>query len=147
MKVILLKDVAKIGRRNEVVNVPDGYAMNQLIPKNMAAPATPTNLKKIEKLEAQAAASVEADNERFSSAKKALSEKVIKIEVDSNDQGHLFKAVNEADISAAAKGVGVDIESAMVVIKTPIKELGEHELSLKLGGNTASFTIEVIKKG
>ena len=48
MKVILLKDVAKIGRRFEIKEVPDGYALNKLIPKNMAQFATPENIKRIE---------------------------------------------------------------------------------------------------
>ncbi len=47
MQVILLQDVAKIGRRFDVVNVADGYGLNKLIPQGMAKPATPENIKKI----------------------------------------------------------------------------------------------------
>ena len=47
MKVILLKDVAKIGRRHEVAEVPDGYALNMLIPKGLAKAGTPENIKKL----------------------------------------------------------------------------------------------------
>jgi peptidylprolyl isomerase len=65
MKVILLQDVAKIGKRFEVANVPDGYALNQLIPKRMAEPATPANMKKIERRQAERTASAEASTARF----------------------------------------------------------------------------------
>ena len=54
MKVILLQDVAKIGKRSDLVEVPDGYAMNQLIPKRMAETATAQNKKRIAKQQADA---------------------------------------------------------------------------------------------
>ena len=60
MKVILLQDVAKIGKRFETVDVPDGYALNMLIPKRMAEPATPENLKRVDARRTKAAAAAGA---------------------------------------------------------------------------------------
>lgn len=146
MKVILLQDVAKIGRRSELVEVPDGYALNQLIPKRMAEPATAANKKRIDRLQASAEANKAADEARFETAQKALSEKTIQIAADVNEQGHAFKAVNENDIAEAAQSVGIDIEAAMIVVGAPIKEVGEHKVELVRGNSKAEFTIEVIKK-
>ena len=146
MKVILLQDVAKIGKRSQLVEVPDGYALNQLIPKHMAEPATAANMKRIEKMQASTAASQEADKSRFEAAAKALSEKTIEIATEVNEQGHSFKAVSEADIADAAQAAGVDIEAAMISTAAPIKEIGEHEVSLVRGDEKATFTITVIKK-
>lgn len=146
MKVILLQDVAKIGRRSQVVEVPDGYALNQLIPKRMAEAATVVNMKRIEKLQATLKASSAADETRFEKAHKALTEKNVKIATDLNEQGHSFKAVSERDIAEAAQEMGIDIEASMIVLAQPIKEAGEHEVELVRGDKKVKFTIEVTKK-
>lgn len=146
MKVILLQDVAKIGRRSEIVDVPAGYARNQLIPKKMAETATPANLKRIQRQHALTAEVQAAGASRFEAAVEALKAAKVTVAIEANEKGHTFKAVNEADIVTAAKAAGVDIEAAMVSIAAPIKELGEHAVELTSGAATASFTIEVIKK-
>lgn len=146
MKVILLQDVAKIGKRFEVTEVPDGYATNQLIPKRMAEPATPANLKRIERRQAENDANKEASEAVFTVAKKALAEKTVTVTVDANEQGHLFKAVSEADVAEAAKAAGVDVEASQIKISIPIKSVGEHSLKLVNGVSSAEFTIEVVKK-
>ncbi len=146
MKVILLQDVAKIGRRFDVAEVPDGYALNQLIPKQMAEAATPANMKRIERRQAESTATKEAGQASFESAKAALLAEVVTVVVEANDKGHLFKAVHEADIAAAAKEAGVEVDVSMIKISSPIKEIGDHEIVLASGGDTAAFTIKVTKK-
>lgn len=146
MKVILLQDVAKIGKRFSVVDVPDGYAANQLIPKKMAEPASPVNLKKIERRQAGVDASKQADAIKFEKAKDQMLANVVKVLVDANEQGHLFKAVHEIDVIASAKVAGIDIDPSMLKINHPIKEVGTHTITLTQGGVTAEVTIEVVKK-
>lgn len=146
MKVILLQDVAKIGKRSDLVEVPDGYALNQLIPKRMAEPATAANKKRIEKLQANAQASSAADETRFETAHKALVEHTVKIATELNEQGHSFKAVSENDIAEAAQEMGIDISAAMIVVGQPIKEAGEHTVELVRGDKKVKFTVEVMKK-
>lgn len=146
MKVILLQDVAKIGKRSELVEVPDGYALNQLIPKHMAEPATAANQKRIERLQKDAASKQEQDKTRFEAAIKALTEKSVTIHTEANELGHLFKAVNEKDIADAAQDAGVDIDAAMIVVGAPIKDVGEHTVELIRGDQKSTFTIEVIKQ-
>jgi len=146
MKVILLQDVAKIGKRSNLVEVPDGYALNHLIPKRMAEAATAQNKKRIEKLQAEAETNKEADKARFAAAQAALTAKTIQVSAEVNDKGHAFKAVSEQDIAEAAQAAGVDVEAAMLVVGTPIKEVGEHTVELVRGDNSATITIEVIKK-
>lgn len=146
MKVILLQDVAKIGKRSALVEVPDGYALNQLIPKGMAEPATAANQKRIERMQAAAAATDSAEQDKFAAAAQALSEKGLEIAMEVNEQGHAFQAVHQADIVIAAEAAGVTIDEAMVVIDQPIKELGEHTVSLVRGDSKADITINVIKK-
>jgi large subunit ribosomal protein L9 len=146
MKVILLQDVAKIGRRTEVVEVPDGYALNQLIPKKMAEPATKSNLKKIEKLHTAKTEAQTANQETFTSAVTILRENTPVITVEANEQGHTFKAVSAEDVADSANQHGANIDSKMVVFEEPIKSIGEHEIELKLGDSVAKFTINVVSK-
>lgn len=146
MKVILLQDVAKIGKRYEVVNLPDGYALNQLIPKKMAEPATPSNLKKIELRKTKIDASKQSDTEKFEAVKSILSETKITVAFDANEQGHLFKAVHEADIVKAAQEQSIDLPLSMVKIVNHIKSLGEHQFNLVHDTKSVPLVIEVVKK-
>lgn len=146
MKVILLRDVAKIGKKSQVVDVPDGYARNQLIPKGMVELATTANLKRVERQNSITAASQEADQNRFSEALEVLKENVLKIPVEVNEKGHAFKAVNEKEIVEAAKLAGADIQESMVFVDSPIKEVGEHKIHLVSDSEKVEVTIEVVKK-
>lgn len=146
MKVILLQDVAKIGKRSDLVEVPDGYALNQLIPKHMAEAATKQNKKRIEKLQAATESNKAADQARFAAAEKALTGITIQVPAEVNDKGHAFKAVSEQDIAEAAQAAGIDVTAAMLVVGTPIKDVGEHTIELTRGESIVSITIEVIKK-
>lgn len=143
MKVILLQDVAKIGRKNSVVEVPGGYAQNQLIPKGWAKPATTENLKSIKNLQSIKAASNEKAEETFFEIKKKLEEKPITISGLKSDKGHLFAAVKVEKIIEAAKEVGIEIPASMVSIDTPIKSVGEHAVTLKEGKHKAVIIIKI----
>lgn len=146
MKVILLQDVAKIGRRSQLVEVPDGYALNKLIPSGLAEAATPINLKRNQKLQADKAQGQESELAKFTELVAALRQTTVKIAMEVNEKGHAFKAVSEKDMAEAAKAAGIGLEATMVKIASPIKEVGEHQLELVLGTNKAYFTIEVVKK-
>ncbi len=143
MKVILIQDVAKIGRKHEVVNVPDGYGLNQLIPKGLAKPATKDNLKQIEQLQAEKGVKQGALTERFFAAKKALAESTVVLKNHKNDKGHLFAAIKPEEIVVALSGQGIVVEKSMIKIATPIKTTGEHEVELIQGENHTTFKINV----
>lgn len=142
MKVILLRDVAKIGRRFEVVSVPDGYALNLLIPKKDAEPATPANLKKIAQQKARSASVKEADLSTFKIMAEKLCQEPLSIKTKVNDSGHLFQSVHASDIVSAAKEKGIEITENTIQIEKPIKEAGEHKVTLKL--QTVSYTLPIV---
>lgn len=144
MKVILLQDVAKIGRRFAVVDVPDGYALNRLIPSRLAEPATPGNLKQLEKRAAASAATKEADHEMFVKSLEILKDKNVVVTVEANEQGHLFQALKPVVIVAAANGMGATISESQLIIKEPIKSVGEHTIELQSGDTKAEVTVEVV---
>jgi len=147
MKVILLQDVAKIGRRFEVVEVPGGYGMNKLIPQGMARPATPENLKAIQAQSAKNDADRAAGDEAFAAVVAAVKETSLQTVVEANEEGRMFQALKiAAVIEAIQEQVGSTVTEAQVVIKTPIKEIGEHTVELVSGGTSVPVAITVVAK-
>lgn len=146
MKVILLRDVARIGRRGQIVEVPDGYAQNQLIPKKLAETATAVNLKKATALSASKVQHDVSEQEQFMAAVAKLSaEPLVLTAAQVNEQGHLFQAIHEREIIAAAKAKEAVLQPGQVLIALPIKSLGEHEITLKRGATSKTVLINVTK--
>lgn len=143
MKVILLQDVAKVGRRFDVVDVPHGYAMNKLIPQGFAKEATPEHIKQVNARAEKIAEDNAATEEAFQAAVEALGDTVITISADANENGHLFAALKPEQIAEALQAQGVNILASQVHISTPIKDVGEHAVSLISGENRAEVTVNV----
>lgn len=146
MKVILKQDVAKIGRKGEVAEVPNGYAMNSLIPQGKAEAATATNLKKVSKVQAELAEKAADTEAVFTAALEKLQAETLEVSAEMNEQEHLFQAISDADVVAAAEAKGIAVTSAMIGFSEPIKTAGEHSVLLQAGEHNGSFTINVVKK-
>lgn len=144
MKVILLQDVAKIGRRHQVVEVPDGYARNKLIPMRAALPATPEQLARLKAQVAQAAAQQAADATALTDSLARLAQAPLQISVAANEQGHLFRQIAAKDIAAAAAAAGSPLPVAAIVIAEPIKTVGTHEVTVRLGKVTGPVLLTVV---
>lgn len=143
MKVILLQDVAKIGRKGTVVEVPDGQAQNLLIPRKLAKPATSINLKEVKAVAANKEKAEASAEEKFFAVRKAVAATPIIITGHKHDNGHLFAAIKPEDIVVAARGQGILLEKEMFLIESPIKSLGEHRAVLTHGTHHADFIIKV----
>lgn len=146
MKVILLRDVARIGKRFEIVNVPDGYALNKLIPQKDAEAATPVNVKRVQE---KAKLSTKNKEDEVSAIKLIVSacvEKPLQIKMEANEQGHLFQAVHVSDIVAAAKALGLDIPAQFIKIEETIKEVGNAKVTLATADFQSFLPVEVIAK-
>jgi large subunit ribosomal protein L9 len=146
MKVILLRDVAKIGRRFEIVEVPDGFALNKLIPKKDAEAATPTNLKRIQQQKARTSANKAESSAEIIAIVEKLNQNKLNITTETNDLGHLFKAVNAKDIVKSANDLGLGLSEEVVIINEPIKSVGEHQIYIKNQDQKLSVNIIVSKK-
>jgi large subunit ribosomal protein L9 len=147
MKVILLQDVAKIGRRFDVVEVPSGYGMNKLIPQGMAKPATPENLKAIQAQSAKTEADRVASDEAFEAMLASLKGVTLEIAVEANEEGRMFQALKiDAVIEALKTSTDTNIDQSKVVIKTPIKEVGDHVIELVSGDRVQSVEVSIVAK-
>jgi len=147
MKVILLQDVAKIGRRFDVVTVPDGYGMNKLIPQGMAKPATPENLKAIQAQSATNDAAKAQADEAFAAMTEKLKDVTLEVAVEANEEGRMFQALKAEAIAEEIK-VKTDtaVRADQIVIKEPIKQVGEHTVQLVSGDTHVEVTITVVAK-
>ncbi|SHH19937.1 50S ribosomal protein L9 [Thermosipho atlanticus] len=148
MKVVLLKDVHKIGKKGEVKNVSDGYARNYLIPKKLAVEATPEILKKLE-LEKQRQLEKEKELKKESQELlKQFQKQLYKIEVKAGGSGKLFGALTSADIANAVfKKTGKYVDKKWIVLDKPIKKLGLYDVTVKLpGGVSGIIKVEVVQE-
>jgi len=145
MKVILLQDVAKLGRRHEVVEVPDGYGVNKLIPKGLAKPATPENLKSVAARTAAVTNQKEAAHEAFARLAEKLKEVTVTISANANGEGKLFQAVHERDVAAAlTAATGMTVAATQIVLDEQIKHIGEVTVTVKEGQTKIAATIQIV---
>ena len=146
MKVILLRDVAKIGRRYEIVEVPDGFALNKLIPKKHAEAATPANVKRIQQNKDRTNASKAETAAEIKATVDNLNQEKLNISMEANDLGHLFQAVNVRDVAKSAKDRGFNLPDDTIVITEPIKSIGEHQIYIKNQDEKLPLTIIITSK-
>ena len=146
MKVILLKDVPRIGRKFEVKDVPDGHAFNFLIPRKLGERATPDALKRLEVMKAKSAVQHAESEQAFKDAVAKATEVGATVVADANADGGLYKAVHADDIVKAFKEKGIILEERSVLIDVPIKATGSHEVKLASGTHEGSVTITVVAK-
>lgn len=133
MKVLLWKDVDNLGKRGEVVEVREGYARNFLFPRRFASDPTPSMYKVLEqekrrqsKLEATVVSSAKEIAEKLASVPS------VSIEVNTNEQGLLYGAINPSMVADALRAQGLKIEPRMVEIAEPIKQVGTYEVTVNL---------------
>ena len=146
MKVILLDDVAKVGRRGEVRDVSDGFARNFLIPKKLALSASAGNMKNLEHIKVQANAKadrVKGDAETLRQRIEALS---LEERRQASEEGKLFGSVTSQDIVDFLDKHGVQVERRRVHLDEPIKTLGETSVPIRLHQDvTAQFKVSVVR--
>lgn len=146
MKVILIKDVARLGRRSEIKEVPDGHALNFLIPRKLAIIATPEGMKRLNE-ELQKKGEHKATIEKnFEAGLAKLEKQTVSYPADANEKGSLFKGISAQDIAAHLTAQHFPVEKSNIVLAHPIKEVGVHEIGLTHGKVKGSFTLEVVRK-
>lgn len=142
MKVIFIKDLAGAGKKGEIKEVNDGYAKNFLIAKGFAQIATSDVQAKIAKEQKEAVAKKQKEKAKLEALKQDLEKRVFVFKVKVGDKGQIFSGIHEKEIATAVSTkMAMIIEKNQVKLEKPIKELGEHKVTLKLD----SGLIAVIK--
>ena len=144
MKVILIEDIKKLGKKDDVVEVADGYARNYLIPRGLVIEANPANLKELEKRRKRQAGREALEEARARELADRLRHKTIVVQAKAGEGGRLFGSITGQDIAhTLAADLGVQIDRRKIELKEPLKALGEHTIPIRLHRD---FTVEVIVK-
>lgn len=133
MKVILLQDIKGTGKKDQIMEISDGYARNYLLPRKLAREATAEALNSIEKSKSadqHREAVRRAEAERLA---REIKGKVIQLSVRGGDNGKIYGSVTNDQIANALKEqLKVDVDKRKVEIEEPIKTAGQHFFTLKL---------------
>ncbi len=132
MKVILLKDVKSQGRKDDIINVSDGYANNYLIKNNLAVAYTETSKKILDKQ-----IQIRNDEEEkvianLTEIKNKLNDKIIEFRVKTGKDDRVFGTVSSKQISDKINELGYDIDKKCILIDTPLSSLGTYKVKIKL---------------
>ena len=147
MKIILKENIEKLGDKNEIVNVKDGYARNYLFPKNLALKATKSNvnvIKELEKVKEKKEKSVTRTAQKLSDKLKNIS---ITVSTEAGEDEKIFGSVTTQQIAELLDEKGFKIDKHQIIIETPIKNLGVFNISIKIHKEiTAEVKLWVVKK-
>ncbi|MFH2102533.1 MAG: 50S ribosomal protein L9 [Chloroflexota bacterium] len=132
MKVLLVKDVYKLGRAGDVKKVADGYGRNFLIPQGLAMLATPGALKQAERIGHKATEQRAILNEEMGEIAKALENLVLTFGARAGETGKLYGSITSADIvESIQKKTAISIKRQQIDMQ-PLRTLGEHTIHIRL---------------
>lgn len=133
MKVILLKDIKGTGKKDDVIEVNDGYARNFLIKKNMAVEGTPANLNQAKLKKQKEAKKIAEDKANANEIKAKLKNAVIVVKAKcGNDNGKMYGSITSSDIAESLKQQGFEIDKKKIVVKDSIRDFGKYNVTIKL---------------
>ena len=149
MKVILTREVTSLGRRDDIVNVAEGYARNYLFPRNMAVPANGTHLAQLEKRRKLD----ESRGEKVLVEAKDLTERLNEVQITIKGKvgagTKLYGSITHADIAdALEQQTEIKIDKRKIEMEEPIKSLGTYEVPIRLHKDAvAHIKVEVVGEG
>jgi large subunit ribosomal protein L9 len=132
MKVILTKDLDNLGRAGALVDVKTGYGRNYLLPRNLAVLATAKNIRQLEHQKSGILARAAKEKQNMAAIAQKISAIEVKFTRKVGDQNKLFGSVTSKDVHEQLVAQGYPIERKQVHMPEPLKEVGTHEVEVKL---------------
>ncbi len=133
MKVILKENVKSIGKKDEVVNVSDGYARNYLFTKNLAVEATPGNLAKLQTKKDSVAFKKDQEKQEAEKIAENLSKITLEFKVKAGENGKIFGGISSKEIAEKLESeYQIKVDKKKIDLKEPIKILGIKRVDIKL---------------
>ena len=144
MKVVLLQDVKSIGKKDQLVNVSDGYARNFLFPRKLAKEATAGAINDVKTKESAKAHHKQEEINAANEVKAKIDGKSVVLKAKAGKEGKLFGAVTSKDVAAEMKKLfGIDIDKKKLVMDD-IKIFGSYDCTVKIYPEiTAKITVRV----
>ena len=146
MKVILNQEVRGVGAPGDIIDVSDGYGRNYLLPRNLARLATPGAVRQAEGIRARRVAREVADLEQARTVAAHLESLRVVIRAKAGSEGRLFGSITTPQIVEAVKRTGgTEIDRRRIHLDAPIKQLGTHQLTVRLHPDVeATLNVEVV---
>ena len=133
MKVILLEDVKSLGKKEEVVNVNDGYARNFVLPKKLGVEATGKNMNDLKLQKANEEKVAKEHLEAAQAFAKEMENDHVVVSIKAGEGGRTFGSVSSKEIATAYKEqCGKEIDKKKIILPEPIKSFGVYEVAVKL---------------
>jgi large subunit ribosomal protein L9 len=138
VKLILKESVAGLGRAGDVVEVKPGFAKNFLVPEGKAVQASAAKIREIEHLKRQIADKLAKELADVRQAKQALEALQLEVKAKAGEEGKLFGSVTAAQVAELLAAHGMEIDRRKIDLSEPIKELGDHTVSVRLHSEVAA---------
>ena len=135
MKVILLQDVEKVGKKFDVKEVASGYARNFLLARNLAKQVTPEALEWLEMQKELLSQKSEEELKRVQELASGLDDLEVPLQVKVGEEGQLFESINAQKISERLREMRYDVKKSQIKLKEPLKETGEFPVKIALDHN------------
>ena len=142
MKVLLRRNISRLGNIGDVVNVKPGHARNYLIPQRLGVEPTEGNLKAVEGEKKAYLAELARQRAELETQAKLLEGKEVSIVVRANEEGHLYGSVGPAQIAAALAEEGTFVDSQYIRMDEPIRRVDKHDVTVRFS-EEVSATIHV----
>ena len=147
MEVILRTDVPKLGKAGDIVKVKDGFARNYLIPKGLAIPANQKTIKALENQRKVILAKAERERRKAQSLAEKLTGLTLTFYRKVIEGDRIYGSISAQDIVKALEEKELRLERRLVLLEEPIKQLGTHEIPIRLGPDVeVKITVEVIEE-
>ena len=147
MKVILLRDVERVGQAGEIVKVADGFARNRLIPQNQALLATDANVAQFESRRRQHEAAAEREERTAAQVAQELGKASLTAQVKVGEGERLFGSVTAQNIADLLKEQGHEVDRRTIHLEEPIRSLGVYNVPVRLHPEvTATVKLWVVKE-
>ena len=145
MKVILKQDVAKVGKKGDLVEVSDGYGRNFLVGRGLGEEATPGKLREYQEFQKTQKARDDKRQKSAEEMKKKLGGKLVSVKVSAGEGGKLFGSVTSAQVAEALSAqFGAGIDKKDIKLDESIKQAGCFAFRIKLyPGVEAEMTLKV----
>lgn len=146
MKVILKQDIKGVGKKDQIINVSDGYVRNFLFPKNMAVEANNENMSKLRAKQDSNAFKKQQEKEEAQKIADKISKIILKVPVKAGGNGKIFGGVSTKEISdLLEKNYKIKVDKKKIELKETIKGLGTRNVNIKLyEGVIANLKIDVV---
>lgn len=147
MKVILTKDMKKLGKNGQTVEVKNGYARNYLLPMGFALPATTNNVSKLERITQARTKAEQKIIDKALKLKADLEQISLTLTATVKDDEEIYGSIGEAQIVKSLKAEGIDTEGIELTLNDPIRKLGAYTVKIRLSSRVeADLRIWVVKK-